>query len=903
MKLVVVESPAKAKTISRFLGREYKVAASYGHIRDLPSSATEIPKALKSEPWARLAVDVDNNFKPIYVIPNDSKKHIQELKDLLKDADELLLATDEDREGESISWHLLEVLKPKVPVRRIAFHEITKTAIEEALSNPRSVDEQLVKAQESRRILDRLFGYSLSPVLWKKVRTKLSAGRVQSVALRLIVEREEERQRFKSAEYWDVEAQISGDGTEFTAKLVAVGEKRLPNGKDFDPENGKLVNPDKVIQIDKPGAEHIVEASQKQLPWEVTSVEKKQTKQRPSPPFTTSTLQQAAGNAFGYSPRQTMRLAQQLYEGIDIGNGDREGLITYMRTDSFTLSEKALQEAGVFIKKEFGDNYYSGKRVYKTRSKSAQEAHEAIRPTDFGRTPEMMKRFLGGQELKLYTLIWNRALASQMADAILDKTAAEIMVEIEGTPHVFRANGSVIKFPGYLKVYGGQSADTVLPDLNEGDKIGAAGSSERLKLAQLTPLGHETTPPARYTEASLVKRLEEEGIGRPSTYAPTISTIEARQYVMKRNSSLIPTFVGMAVVHLLRNHFDHYIDLKFTARMEDALDEIAEGEADWVEFLTKFYHGNGDSGEGLARKIETELPEIDYPEIYLGDDPETGDKIHVRIGRKVAYVQRGEGGEGNTAAIPMDVLIDELTAEKAHEFIKVQSKSKEPLGQHPESGKNVYALLGPFGPYVQEGESNGDEKPKRIGLPKGVGLQDVDFAFALKLLSLPRSLGTDPESGKEVAAGLGRYGPYVVRGGLYRRVESFDKLFTITLEEALEKLKTAKGRTKEILKELGEHPETKKNIQVASGRYGPYVTDGKVNAKIPKDKEPTEITMEEAVAMLAEAAEKKGTKKRTTRRTAAKSASKSTTPKKSTKSKTTKSKATAKPKAKSKSKA
>ncbi len=892
MKLVVVESPAKAKTISRFLGPDYKVAASYGHIRDLPGSASEIPKAVKAEKWARMAVDVDNGFKPIYVVPNDSKKHIKELKDLLKDADELLLATDEDREGESISWHLLEVLKPKVPVRRIAFHEITKTAIEQALSNPRSVDEQLVKAQESRRILDRLFGYSLSPVLWKKVRTKLSAGRVQSVALRLIVEREEERQRFKSATYWDVEARIAGDGNEFTAKLVSVGERRLPNGKDFDPETGELLAPEKVIQIDQAGAEKIVTDAQKLIPWVVSKVEKKQTKQRPSPPFTTSTLQQAAGNAFGFSPRQTMRVAQELYEGIDIGNGDREGLITYMRTDSFTLSEKALQEAGAFIKNEFGDQYYDGKRVYKTKSKSAQEAHEAIRPTDFRRTPAQMKRFLDEREFKLYSLIWNRALASQMADAILDKTAAEITVEIDGVPHTFRANGSMIKFPGYLTVYGGQTADTVLPDLSEGDKVGAADSGERLKLAELMPLGHETTPPARYTESSLVKRLEEEGIGRPSTYAPTISTIQAREYVVKRGSALIPTYVGMAVVHLLRSHFDHYIDLKFTARMEDALDEIAEGETDWVEFLSKFYHGNGDSGEGLARKIEEELPSIEYPEIYLGNDPETGDKIHVRIGRRSAYVQRGDGGEGNTASIPMDVFIDELTAEKAHEFIKVQSKSKEPLGKHPVSGKNVYALLGPFGPYVQEGESDSEEKPKRTGLPQGVTLADVDFEFALKLLSLPRSLGIDPETGKEVAAGLGRYGPYVVRGGLYRRVESFEKLFTITLEEAIEKLKTAKGRTKEILKELGEHPETKKEIQVATGRYGPYVTDGKVNAKLAKDKDPMQVTMEEALALLAEAAEKKGTRKRTTRKTAAKSSSKAKT------TKTTK----AKPKAGSKAK-
>lgn len=859
MKLIVVESPAKAKTIEKFLGSDYKVAASYGHIRDLPSSASEIPESVRKEKWARLGVNTEDDFKPVYVIPKDSKKRITELKKLVKQADELLLATDEDREGESISWHLMEVLKPGVPVKRIAFHEITRTAIKEALDNPRDVDNNLVRAQESRRILDRLYGYSLSPVLWKKVRTKLSAGRVQSVALRLIVEREEERQAFKKSSYWDVDAILKDQKLEFSATLTTVGDKKLASGKDFDPSTGDLKRGSKVLVLDGDAAGSIAEQCRKAVPWKVTGVERKQTKQRPSPPFTTSTLQQAANNRLNMSARQTMMTAQRLYEGIDLGGSDRQGLITYMRTDSVTLSQKALKDAEEFIVKEYGKEYHTGTRQYTTKSKSAQEAHEAIRPTEISRTPESVAKFLTKDELNLYRLIWNRAVASQMADAVLDKVAVDITAQIKSTPHVYRANGSTVKFPGFLKVYGNGGKETLLPDMEEGQTIGA--SKDAVSVVEVKPVGHETTPPPRYTEASLVKRLEEEGIGRPSTYAPTISTIQQRDYVFKKSGSLVPTYVGMAVVHMLRNHFAHYVDLKFTARMEEALDDIASGDADAVKFLSEFYHGNGDGGEGLLAEIDKELPNIEFPAIPVGKDPKTGLDIHVRIGKNSVYVQRGNGGDENTATIPVDLLIDELTPERAHQLLEQTARNKEPIGVDPESGKNVYTLVGPYGPYVQLGEAEGRKKPKRTGIPPEKRMEEVDLEYALRLLSLPRELGTDPDTGQMVTAGIGPYGPFVERAGTYRSLDTAEEVFSVTLADAIERLAQKRVvRTKRSLKELGPHPETGKIVQVMTGRYGPYVTDGEINASIKRRSDPMSLSMEEAIQMLAEAAAKGKTK-------------------------------------------
>ena len=874
MKLVIVESPAKAKTIGRFLGPEYRVEASYGHIRDLPRSARETPKAIREKAWGRLGVDTQNGFRPVYVVPDESRRHVRELTKLLRQADEILLATDEDREGESISWHLIEVLKPSVPVRRIAFHEITKPAIQEALANPREVNRRLVQAQEARRVLDRLYGYELSPVLWKKVRTKLSAGRVQSVALRLVVDREEERRRFKVSDYWRAKAVLASGGEEFTALLVTAGGKRVAVGKDFDSATGELLESSRALHLDREAASGIAAAALVAAPWRVGKVERKSTRQRPAPPFTTSTLQQAASRRLRLSPRQTMRTAQRLYEGINLGGGDREGLITYMRTDSVTLSNKALGDAGRYIRRAFGDQYYRGPRRYRTKSKIAQEAHEGIRPTEIRRTPAELARFLDRDELALYRLIWSRTVASQMADAQVDRSNVDLIARIEDVDHAFRANGSVLRFPGFLKVYGDNKKDQLLPALEEGDSVhaegqlgsGEAGAQARIDadrpttvIRSVKPDPRETKPPPRYSEASLVKKLEEEGIGRPSTYTPTISTIQDRDYVRKRSGTLVPTYIGMAVIQLLRQHFGRYIDLGFTARMEDSLDDIAAGEADSRRFLDSFYNGEGDR-PGLVRQIEDALPGIDFPKVPVGTDPDTGKPIRVRIGRNSVFAERGEGDGAERATIPVELLIDELTVERASELLKTGSGSGEHLGDDPETGLPVFVRVGPFGPYVQLGEAQkGRTKPRWVGLPKGMEAPGVTLDYALRLLSLPRTLGTDPESGEEVKAGLGKFGPYVVRVKEFRSLESADRLFSITLEEALSLLaqpKTAR-RGKKVLMVVGPHPETGAEIRLLEGRYGPYVTDGTVNASVPKDRDPAATTVEEAVEVLAKAAQRK----------------------------------------------
>ena len=865
MKLVIVESPAKAKTIGRFLGPEYRVEASYGHIRDLPRSAGETPKRIRDKPWGRLAVDTDGGFRPVYIVPRESQKYVRELKRTLANADEVLLATDEDREGESISWHLVQVLKPRVPVKRIAFHEITRAAIEAALADPREVDQRLVQAQEARRVLDRLYGYTLSPVLWKKVRTRLSAGRVQSVALRLIVDREEERRRFRVSEYWRVRATLAGGGEEFQATLARVGARPVATGRDFDSSTGKPIPSRRALALGEEAASAIARAALAAAPWSVADVQRKSKRQRPAPPFTTSTLQQAASSRLRMSPKRTMLLAQRLYEGVDLGGGNREGLITYMRTDSVTLSNKALGDAGRYIERVFGSDYYGGPRRYRTRSKVAQEAHEGIRPTEIGRTPASMKRFLGKDGLALYRLIWERTVASQMADARVDRTTIDLLARTEDGDLTFRASGSVLRFPGFLKVYGDRRKDQLLPNLEVGDNVRSERDQASLaadaKRSEAAPAvlraveteRRETKPPPRYSEASLVRKLEEEGIGRPSTYTPTITTIQERDYVRKRGGALIPTYTGMAVNQLLNKHFQKYVDIGFTARMEDALDDIAAGDADARGFLEAFYRGEGDD-PGLARKIEETLPSIDYPAIPIGVDPQTGRPIRIRIGRNSAYAERQDGKTVRRATIPDELLIDELTVDRATELLETPAGSAEPIGTDPDTGLPVFVKLGRYGPYVQSGDSRGSAKPRWIGLPKGVDPSDVTLEYALRLLSLPRLLGRDPSSGEEVTASLGRYGPYVQRAREYRSLDSLEQAFEIGLDEALALLARAKPgrrRTRRVLKSVGAHPDTGSPIELLEGRYGPYVTDGSVNASVPKGRDPLTTSLEEAVELLA----------------------------------------------------
>lgn len=865
MKLVIVESPAKATTIGKFLGSDYKVRASFGHIRDLPKSASEIPASVKSKPWARLGVDVDGDFGAVYVVQKESRKHIAEIKELCKNADEVILATDEDREGESISWHLLEILKPKVPVKRIAFHEITRSAIQEAMQQPRTVNDQLVRAQETRRILDRLFGYELSPVLWRKVRSKLSAGRVQSVALRLVVEREEERRAFRQSSYCDAEATLSKDGKTFKATLTSVDGKRIATGKDFDPETGKLkkAEENRVMWLQEEAAKALTHRMMAAVPWKIFRVEQKEARMRPYPPFITSTMQQAASSILNFSPRKTMQVAQKLYEGVNLGDGSREGLITYMRTDSVTLSEKALQDAGRYICSQYGEKYHQ-RRQFTTKSKMAQEAHEAIRPTQMDRPPESVAAFLSRDELRLYEIIWKRALASQMADATVLRTS----VDIESVDNVqraeLRANGSVVVFPGFMRVSAEKQKDAELPPLEEGMTVGNAATAA-IALDALVPVPHETQPPARFTEASLIKRLEDEGIGRPSTYAPTVSVIEQRGYVGKAGTALVPTYLGIAVIILLRKHFSDYVDLKFTARMEDILDDIAEGHQDWLQFIRGFYHGDKEADiTGLKPSIESNLESIEFPVIPIGSD-EDQQEIVVRLGKNMPFIQRGEGGEGNIASLPETLYYDELTVDKAVTLLENRAKGEEGLGRCPQTGEPVYLLEGPYGPYVQRGEGEGDEKPKRVSLPRGVSPESITLDKALQLLQLPRKLGAHPETGKSVAAGLGRFGPYVVHDGDFRSLVQ-EKLFNITLEEALEMLaQPKKGRAaKKLLRTLGAKPDSEASIDLYEGRYGPYVTDGTTNASLPKAMSVDTITLESALHLLAEAAAKTGTKKRAT---------------------------------------
>ena len=813
-----------------------------GHIRDLPRSASEIPSKYKGEDWARLGVDVENDFEPIYVVPKERRSHVKKLRELLAEADELLLATDEDREGEAIAWHLVEVLKPKVPVRRMVFHEITKPAIEEAFANPRELNERLVQAQEARRVLDRLYGFEVSPVLWKKVQPRLSAGRVQSVAVRIVVERERERIAFTPAGYWSIEgsfAKASSLDETFQATLHSVNAQRVATGKDFD-RSGK---PKKdVLVLDREASTGLAEALSN-ASFEVRSVETKPYKRTPYPPFRTSTLQQEAGRKLRFSSSRTMSVAQRLYES---------GHITYMRTDSVELSDAAVSAARALVSKLYGREYLSPKpRKYSGKqAKGAQEAHEAIRPAGEFRTPEQLAGEIGPDEKALYELIWKRTVASQMADARGESVSVRLGGSApDGRDAVFAASGRTITFPGFLRAYVQGSDDpesalddreTLLPQLSEG---------ERLAVERLEPTGHETRPPARYTEASLVQRLEELGVGRPSTYASIMTTIQDRGYVFKKGTALVPTFTAFAVVTLLEQHFPNLVDYEFTAAMEDDLDSIASGDQEAIPWLAAFYFGD----DGLKEKVASRLDQIDprsINSISIGED-EDGTPIVARIGRYGPYVERGD----ERASIPEDLAPDEIDVATALELIEVQNAGDKILGTDPDSGLTVFARTGRFGPYVQLGEQEegSTEKPKRASLLQSMSLDELGLDDALKLLSLPRTVGVDGD-GVEILALNGRYGPYIQRGNDRRSLETEDQLFTITTEEALELLAEPprrRGQTRSsTLKEIGTDPASGKPVTLRSGRYGPYVTDGEVNASLRKGDSPEKITIERAAELL-----------------------------------------------------
>ena len=858
--LVIVESPAKARTIAGLLGHGYVVESSIGHIRDLPKSAKDVPAQYKKESWARLGVDVDHGFRPLYVLDPDKRRQIARLKALLKESDTLYLATDEDREGESIAWHLLEVLKPRVPVQRMVFHEITPRAIEEAIQKPRQVDRRLVDAQEARRILDRLYGYEVSPVLWKKVMPRLSAGRVQSVATRMVVEREWERMRFVRASYWDIEGTFRTQGAaagELSAVLSEVGGKRVATGKDFS-EQGVLRTVDATV-LDEPRARHIADGLVG-APFTVESVARKPHRRAPLPPFMTSTLQQEASRKLRYAAARTMRAAQRLYEA---------GYITYMRTDSTTLSETALASARAQISRLYGPEYLPpSPRRYTKKVKNAQEAHEAIRPAgeDF-RAPDQVVREVGPEEARLYELIWMRTVASQMQDARLETVTVNLRGTCsDGVAVGFVAHGSTVLFPGFLRAYV-EGSDDPAADLEQRERpIPPLQEGQALEGRQFGPRSHETQPPARYTEASLVHRLEELGVGRPSTYAAIISTIQDRGYVWKKGTALVPSFTAFAVVELLKQHFGDLVDYAFTARMEDALDAIADGEEAAVPWLGRFYFGAADGQGpggcgrdkamdlGLRRLVANRLQEIDARAINsfpLGKD-ERGRDVLVRVGRHGAYLQRAD----DTASVPDDLEPDQLTIARALELLQAPSGDRL-LGHDPGTEAPVLIRCGRFGPYVQLGEasaSKGASKPKTASLLSSMSAETVSLEQALQLLNLPRVVGIDQSDGEPVTAQLGRYGAYVAKGSQSRSLSSDERVFTVTLDEALELLSKPRQRRSrapaEPLRTLGTDPVSGGTITLREGRFGPYVTDGETNASLRKGDAPEHIDSRRAQELL-----------------------------------------------------
>ncbi len=853
--LVIVESPAKARTIERYLGPEFVVEASIGHVRDLPRGAKEVPARFKGEPWARLGVNVDEGFEPIYVTVPGKSEQITRLRRLLEGADTLWLATDEDREGEAISWHLTELLKPRVPVRRLVFHEITREAIERALESPRGIDEGLVRAQEARRILDRLYGYEVSPLLWRKIGPKLSAGRVQSVAVRLVVERERERRRFRSASWHDLLGRFRpGDegraesaaraGEAFEAALVAADGKRVPTGRDFDPATGHPKSEDQLLLLDEAGAAALADRLEGAA-FRVTEVKEKPYTSRPAPPFTTSTLQQEANRKLGFSARRTMRIAQSLYEN---------GHITYMRTDSTNLAQVAVEAARELVRGEYGDAYLPAQpRIYQSKVKNAQEAHEAIRPAGHPfELPEALEGDLSAEEFRLFELIWKRTVASQMSDA----RGRRMTISIEGGGATFEVRGKTIDFPGYLRAYVEGSDDpdaeladqeTLLPPVREG---------QALDCLALEVKGHTTQPPPRYTEASLVQALEQLGIGRPSTYASILETIQEREYVFKKGNALVPTWVAISVVRLLERHLPGLVDYEFTAGMEDELDAISRGELGHIEYLHRFYFGNGDTG--LKELLESKVDEVDARAvctIEIGTPEGEVEPVAVRVGRYGPYLQQGEG---RRASLPEGLPPDELTLELATELLRQGELAEEPLGAHPETGQPVYLKTGRYGPYVQLGEADGDGKPKRASLLRGMDPASIDLATAVRLLSLPRELGRDPGTGEPVEAHVGRYGQYIKRGKDTRSLPPDLSSLDVTLEQALALLAQPKRRAgaarAEPIRTFDPSPVTGAPIELREGRYGPYVSDGQTNASIPKGVGLDDVTFDMAVSLLAERA-------------------------------------------------
>jgi len=846
MKLVIVESPAKAKTIAGYLGKEFVVESSIGHVRDLPHNAAEIPAKYKSEPWSRLGVDVDNDFQPLYVVDSRKKKVVSDLKAKLKNAEELLLATDEDREGEAIAWHLREVLQPKVPVKRMVFHEITRPAIERALTETRDIDDDLVDAQETRRILDRLYGYEVSPVLWRKIMQGLSAGRVQSVATRLVVERERERMEFVAANYWDIVATFEPGA--FDARLSAVDGRRVAQGRDFD-QQGRL-RTDDAVQLGEEDARALASALDG-TSFTVSSVEDKPYTRRPAPPFMTSTLQQEASRKLRLSSQQTMRVAQRLYEN---------GYITYMRTDSTTLSESALTAARSQARDLYGaETVPAEPRQYTRKVKNAQEAHEAIRPAgDKFRMPDEVRRELSADEFNVYDLIWKRTVASQMADARGQTVSVRITgTASDGRTAEFATAGTVITFRGFLLAYEEgrdepaiDDEERLLPKLAEGDALEAS---------RLDPDDHSTSPPSRFTEATLVKALEERGIGRPSTYAAIMGTILDRGYVRKQGQALVPEFLAFAVVNLLEKHFARLVDYEFTARLEDDLDDIASGEEKRDEWLRRFYFG-ADGDAGLKELVEGRLAEIDAREVNTVELP--GTDIVVRVGRYGPYLERGQDRQ----TLPPDIAPDELKPARAEELL-AQGQHDQELGVDPESGRTIIVKAGRYGPYVTE-VLDGDEKPRTASLFSSMSPETVTLDDALRLLTLPRTLGES--DGEEVVAANGRYGPYVKKGKESRSLDAEEQLFTVTLEEALAKLAEPRPRGRRAaappLKELGDDPVSGKPVVLKDGRFGPYVTDGETNASLRAGDTIDTITPERAYTLIQERRDRGPTKKRTKRK-------------------------------------
>jgi len=915
-----VESPAKARTIAGYLGKGYVVESSIGHIRDMPDKAAEIPEKFRAQPWARLGVDVDNDFQALYVVPSDKKQQVSKLKALLKDADELYLATDEDREGEAIAWHLKEELKPKVPTRRMVFHEITPEAIARAIANPTELNDGKVDAYQTRRVLDRLYGYEVSPVLWKKVMPRLSAGRVQSVATRLIVDKERDRIAFRSGSYWDLEAdfatanhgseRLPDDPTQFTATLLSVDGKRVAQGRDFT-STGQLKDADAVVLLNEASAGALAgRLRDERSTFAVSSVERKPYRRSPYPPFRTTTLQQEASRKLGYSAKYTMSVAQRLYEN---------GYITYMRTDSITLSQTAIDAARTQARELYGAEYVpDAPRTYANKVKNAQEAHEAIRPAgDRFRTPQQVAAGgLRGDELRLYDLIWKRTVACQMKDA----TGESVSVRVRGIPGdvvaggsglvngairttEFSASGKVINFYGFLKAYVESTDDQAADRDDQERRLPSLAERQALSALRIDPAEHSTKPPARYTEASLVKELEDREIGRPSTYASIIGTILDRGYVFKKGTALVPSFLAFAVITLLERHFGKLVDYEFTAQMEDALDEIARGEAERVPWLRRFYFGDDEQADGVVKNAQangaataarrnrsddssgpglkalvSDIGDIDPRDV--SSFPLAGTDIVVRVGRYGPYLER----DGQRANVPEDMAPDELTPEKAEELFNIPSGDK-PLGSDPESGHELVAKAGRFGPYVTEVLPEGaKDKPRTASLLKSMTLDTVTLDDALKLLSLPRTLGEI--DGEPVTVQNGRYGPYVKRGTESRSLATEEEMFTVTLDQAKALLAEPKARGRgrgtatPPLRELGNDPASGKPMVIKDGRFGPYVTDGETNASLRKGDEVATITPERGAELLADrraAAPAPRARKTTTRSTASKTTASKTT--------------------------